>query len=512
MKKILLLLLGLFLGGVVVSAGEKKVLVYMFDGMRADKIPTTESQIWNQLQNNTWADSYRSQWSLDASNDPLMPPNSAPNHAAIATGRSGNSHKVMDNKYFNDYDADAAPVFLQILQKRLGIPVLFAFYWGPDKLLIPECPAVVLANSDSKNGARLVEILKKEDAPDALLVFDDTPDMGGHRTGFYPFGDGYNTLCNESVARFEAILTAIKNRPTFAKEDWLILICSDHGGNEKKHGVKGGQASTVPLLFCGKNLQPGQIYGRPDNLSIVPMVFRHFGLPDEAAKLPGNCDFRIVQATPANAAPRYDISVQDGKIVNAGNAKFTLHGDLPIAGDSFDLRKGGYITLDELRGRGEKPFTFAITLEFDPAQTVPQEDPVLFGNKDWKTGLNPGFVIFLKEQLVRANFKRDPALPTDFILDRAGRVDFYGFQSVAGKKTVIAGSVGKNGVITLFQKHPDQQNYWISFASDGVFCASDLDWNIGKDGTGKPSYRAPAKISRFRFWDEALSLDELRNL
>ena len=64
----------------------------------------------------------------------------------------------------------------------------------------------------------------------------------------------------------------------------------------------------------------------------------------------------------------------------------------------------------------------------------------------------------------------------------------------------------------FFQKHPDQQKYWYSLAADGIVCASGLDWNIGQDGTGKFGLKTPAKISRFRFWDHALTTEELQSL
>ena len=73
----------------------------------------------------------------------------------------------------------------------------------------------------------------------------------------------------ETMARLEKLLKTIKARPTFAEEEWLIVLCSDHGGFRKSHGLSGGQCSTVPLLYCGKSVPAGILAGRPGNLDIA---------------------------------------------------------------------------------------------------------------------------------------------------------------------------------------------------------------------------------------------------
>ena len=123
MRKIVALLL-MLLGALSCVAGEKRALVYMLDGMRADMIET--SPVWQDLKADRWAEPYRALWSVDASNDPYTKTNSAPNHTLIATGRSADAHKVTDNKFFGNFDAEAAPVFLQTLNRRLNIPVLYS--------------------------------------------------------------------------------------------------------------------------------------------------------------------------------------------------------------------------------------------------------------------------------------------------------------------------------------------------------------------------------------------------
>ncbi len=506
------LLLLIVLSVVPCFAGQKKALVYMMDGMRADMMETLNAPIWQALKDGKWAESYKSTWSIDASNEPFLPANSAPNHTAIATGHLVKNHKVTDNGTFNNYDRTAAPSFLTILNLKKNATAAFAFSWSPDKVLIPDCPAWIISFDDTRNSAELLKIMARDNAPDAILVFDDAPDHGAHSSGFYPYGELYFKSGASCMGRLTKLLDAIKARPKFNDEDWLIVICSDHGGYGKSHGMPGGQASTVPLLFCSKNMPAGRIAGRPCNLSIVPTVLQHFGLDVEASQLPGYAEFKIAptKANDLSNGLLYDIHGKDGNIVNAApnGGQFTVHGNLPVNGSDIELGNG-YISLDSLKGDSAESFSFAFTIELDPASI--KEDPPIFSNKDWKTGTNAGFCAFLKNKGFMMNFGCDNR-PVTFLAKQKNRLDLYQFDLVVDKKILFAVSVGREGLITLLQKHPDGNTYWFSVEQDAIVSQTNLNWNIGQDGTGIYQHHPSAKICGFRFWNRPLTIEELRSL
>ncbi len=514
-KRIVILLFSGIMALLPCRAGTRKVLVYMLDGMRADMMEAVNAPIWQALKENRWAESYRAAWSVDASNEPFLPTNSAPNHTAIATGRLFADHKVGDNKTFDNYDPDHAPTFLQILHRQTGASTAFAFSWMADKVLIPESPSRIIPFDDAKNGLALIRMMAADDAPDATLVFDDEPDHFAHANGFYPFSDDYRQGTERAMERLGKLLDTIKSRRHFKDEDWLIVICSDHGGYGKKHGMSGGQASTVPLLFCSKHLPAGRIAGRPCNLSITPTVLRHFGLVDEARKLPGDAPtFTIAPKKPCNLSDGllYDIRVQDGSLANAAphGGAFTLHGTFPVEGTLFGLGDG-HVTLDDLKGSNGDSFSFAVVVKVDPESI--ESDPPIFSNKDWETGLNPGFCAFLRDKCFRMNFARDPGhAASAFLTPQPGRLDLWGFDFDAEQPTLIAVSVGREGMVTLFQKHSDGHAYWFSVEDDGLACRTDFDWTLGQDGPGKYPCAPSARFGGFRFWNRALSLDELQSL
>ncbi len=492
------------------EASQKKVLVYMLDGMRADMIETVNAPVWQALKENRWAESYKAAWSVDACNEPFLTTSSAPNHTAIATGLLLKDHKVSNNKTFDNYDPEAAPTFLQRLHLLKGASTAFAFSWMPDKVLIPESPARIIPFDDVKNNAVLVKMMKGDDAPDATLVFDDAPDHGAHSTGFYPFGEGYFASSQAAMERIGMLLDAIKGRRQFKDEDWLIVICSDHGGYHKSHGMSGGQASTVPLLFCSKSMPAGRLFGCPGNLAIVPAILEHFGITDEARKMPGYTEFKIAREQQPDIANGllYDLQGKDGSIVNSAPAakSFTVHGSIPVNGRTFDLGDGGHITLDSLKGFAADGFSFAFSIELNPDDII--EDPPLFSNKDWKNGKNDGFCAFLKNKGFMINFATEK-LPVTYLANIPGRLDLQQFDFIPDHKTIIAVSIGRDGLVTLFQKTADGNCYWFSVAHNGFICKTDLDWNIGQDGTGLYGHKCVGKVSSFKFWNRPLTHEEL---
>ena len=236
-----------------------KVLVYMLDGARADVMEATNTPAWKMLKENRWADGYKTAWSVTAQNEPFVLPASAPNHATIATGRFAKNHKVVNNgEPVANFRQEATPTFLErIGRKNPEARTVQAFSWRPDlKLIAQSGNCSIVCGNDVNNNMVLVEMLKRPNDISALMVFDDAPDAGGHNTGFYPYGEQYMPRVTDAMQRFGNLLAAIKAQPTFAQDDWLIVLCSDHGGNNTRHNLSGGQCNTVPLLYCGKNNSP----------------------------------------------------------------------------------------------------------------------------------------------------------------------------------------------------------------------------------------------------------------
>ena len=513
MKK---LLLGIALTAALGVSAAPKVLVYMLDGARADALEAVNHPVWRALKENRWAEGYHTAWSVTAGNEPFVLPASAPNHGVIATGRLARHHKVLDNKdkFYKAFRQEATPTWQERIGRRYpDVRIVQAFSWRPDLMFMPESGKYsVVCGNDVNNNLVLLRMLARKDAPAVLMVFDDAPDAGGHKEGYYPHTPLYLQRINEAMTRFERLLAAIKAQPTFAEDDWLIILCSDHGGVGKTHCTASPQSYTVPLLYCGKHIPAGQISGRPNNLGIAANVLRHMGLGDEVAELDDDGKFAVAapEKRPVAEGLLCDLAVRGGKIVDrAGkNGGVTPHGSLAVGESSFRTGADGYLTINGLKEFKGDALTFAITLECDLSAI--KSDPVIFGNKDWQTGANPGIALVAKRGGLFFNSGRDRG-QLDHLMRSPHRVDLWDI-AIGKGKNLVAVSIRRDGLVTVFQKGADGREYWFRVKCDGMRIGTGYDWNIGQDGRGKYDRHADFEVSCFRFWERALTLDELRKL
>lgn len=94
----------------------------------------------------------------------------------------------------------------------------------------------------------------RESAPDLSWVYLEEPDAKGHR-----FGDGpeYNASISHIDQDLAMIYEAIRYRQQQFKEDWLLIITTDHGRAEedgKKHGLQTDRMRNTWLLTNKKDL------------------------------------------------------------------------------------------------------------------------------------------------------------------------------------------------------------------------------------------------------------------
>ena len=72
--------------------------------------------------------------------------------------------------------------------------------------------------------------------PDALFLYIGQVDVAGHTHGFHPSVPEYVAAIERADKLVGRALAAVKSRKTFASEDWLVVVTSDHGGQGKGHG------------------------------------------------------------------------------------------------------------------------------------------------------------------------------------------------------------------------------------------------------------------------------------
>ncbi len=80
------------------------------------------------------------------------------------------------------------------------------------------------------------------------------------------------------------LLAAVRARPTYAQEDWLILVSTDHGRREDGgHGGDTPEERTIFYLAFGPSVEPGVL---PDTVHIVDVAvtaLAHLGIEADPA-------------------------------------------------------------------------------------------------------------------------------------------------------------------------------------------------------------------------------------
>mgnify|MGYP002621573986 CR=1 FL=1 len=92
------------------------------------------------------------------------------------------------------------------------------------------------AASDSGTYDNVMNDIKSEDCSDYIFSIFEYCDHVGHSSDFNPENPAYAEAYRMDDLTAHRIIEAIKNRPSYDKEDWLIIMTTDHGGYMANHG------------------------------------------------------------------------------------------------------------------------------------------------------------------------------------------------------------------------------------------------------------------------------------
>jgi len=94
----------------------------------------------------------------------------------------------------------------------------------------------------------------QDPASDLVMVTLDACDYAGHDYAFGNINPGYVDAFVASEHYGYQLIQAVKARPTYAGEDWLILVITDHGGYRMGHGA---QFAVERQIFMAANKDLG---------------------------------------------------------------------------------------------------------------------------------------------------------------------------------------------------------------------------------------------------------------
>ena len=332
MKQFLFISLILISFSTFYAQNVKKALIIGIDGCRADAMALAQTPNLDALIANGI-------YSPNALNSDITI--SGPGWSAILCGVWSPKHLVTGNNFtINDYD-NYPSIFRHAEEFDPNINTLSICNWNPinDYIVQNYVDFKLNVSSDAEVSNQASSYISSND-PDLIFLHFDEVDHAGHTYGFDPNVAQYISAIETVDSQISPILNAIEQRPNYTNEDWLILISSDHGGMSTSHGGTSIEHREVAFIASGNSVATQLI--EKDSTLVINSV--------------SNC-----------------------------------------LGDFAELRFDG--NNDHVEIAANSLFDFGVNQDFTVecrVRTSSIGDVAIVGNKDWGTGLNPGFVFSFK--------------------------------------------------------------------------------------------------------------------
>lgn len=280
---------------------ERKVLVLGIDGLRPDALAAARTpHLDGLIRDGCYSDA--------AQGEDLT--FSGPNWATILHGVHRDRHRVTSNDYKNHRLKDH-PDFLARLEKHdPDLVTVRLTTWDelhrnqPTGADIDQFHDYSKDDGDRKVTEHAAALLagrhpRVKDDPDAVFVYWGNVDEAGHAHGFHPETKEYLAAIEVVDGYVGRLLKAIRSRPRAAREDWLVVMTSDHGGSaDGKHSGGTPEKRTIPFLVSGRSVAKGTPFPAPKNVDVSRTVLAFMGVPDDPA-----LDGRAVGLAPSAPAP-----------------------------------------------------------------------------------------------------------------------------------------------------------------------------------------------------------------
>jgi predicted AlkP superfamily pyrophosphatase or phosphodiesterase len=226
---------------------------------------------------------------------------SGPGWSSILCGVWADKHGVQDNSFKGSNYKEYPHFFARLKKARPDARTVSLVTWAPLHDHTTSAADVSINYEEKEHGVldydrydtaateRSVKELTESD-PDALFLYIGQVDVAGHAKGFHPSVPEYIEAIERADKLVGRAVEAVKARKTFADEDWLIVVTSDHGGKGTGHG--GGHK--IPeilnsfLIVSGPAAKRGAFEEQVYLVDAPVTVLAHLGVKvDDAWKLDG---------------------------------------------------------------------------------------------------------------------------------------------------------------------------------------------------------------------------------
>ena len=282
---------------------KKKVLLIGLDGVRVDILSAANTpNIDSLIARGTFSDRA------------LTRPRtvSGPGWSSMLTGVWSDKHLVTSND-FTGHDYTTYPDFLTRLEQIDSDYATFAVVdWPPlgdtasgGPLITDQIDVKLLFDGEADTGYHIADSQSVAAAsayltfqdPDAAFVYLGNIDVVGHSTS--SLSPEYRAAMEAADAQVGVLVAALRRRPGFANEDWLILMSTDHGRRDDGgHGEPSLQERTIFYLASGPSAIVGVPQRAPEIVDVAVTALAHLGVTLDPA---WSLDGRVVGLRPQQA-------------------------------------------------------------------------------------------------------------------------------------------------------------------------------------------------------------------
>ncbi len=207
--------------------------------------------------------------------------------SSMFTGVWGDKHGVNDpgNSFVGNH-FDMYPNFFKRLELvDTNLSTVAYLRWSPMATALEGTDTVQAFGSDADITAASVNLLSTGD-PDVFYTLLLEVDTAGHVHGWGPEVSEYVAALETADGRVGQIMAALTARPTYAEENWLVFILSDHG----QHDSTVERSRVTFHIVWGPEAAQGTMWPSPSIVDVCASVLTHMGVDIDPA---WNLDARL---------------------------------------------------------------------------------------------------------------------------------------------------------------------------------------------------------------------------
>ena len=263
------------------AAPAKKVLIIGIDGLRAEALSEARTPNLDRLiARGCYTDRART-GEITVS---------GPGWSSMLTGVWMDKHNVRDNAFEENQLHRYPHFFARLKAVRPDAVTVSIVDWIPiDEHILGATGADMRFawdyrdDGDARMTNAAVGALGDLD-PDAMFLYYADLDVAGHDHGFHPGVPEYIAALEKIDGRVGTVLRAVHERPDYEREDWLVIVSTDHGGTiDGGHGRDVPLHRTIPLIVSGSSAARGRLHTTANIVDVAAIALTHLGVDIDPA-------------------------------------------------------------------------------------------------------------------------------------------------------------------------------------------------------------------------------------